>query len=129
MRQVVYISTAARIAEGDLEGILRAAKGNNRAAGITGFLMFNGQNFLQVIEGESEKVEALIDRIELDPRHSGLVVVSDLEISERCFGDWSMNLLRLSTSHEQRRQELDAALPDTLDPMVRKQMLNYAALN
>lgn len=129
MRQVVYVSTAANIGEGDLESILHDAKRNNAGIGITGFLMFNGQNFLQLLEGSEDALDTLIDRIEADPRHSGLVVMSDLQVAERCFPDWSMKLVRLSASVEQRREELDAVLPASLDPMVRKQMLNYAALN
>ncbi|WP_284123891.1 BLUF domain-containing protein [Parerythrobacter aestuarii] len=129
MRQVVYISTAAKIAESDLEDILQAAKDNNVDIGVTGILLFNGQNFLQVLEGSDEMLDALVDRIEVDPRHSGLVVMSDLDISERCFPDWSMQLVRLSSSVEQRKEELSAVLPASLDDTVRKQLLNYAALN
>ena len=129
MRQLAYISTADSLGKSDLEDILRVAKANNAALGVTGFLMFNGQNFFQVLEGEGAALSGLVDRIEGDRRHSGLVVVSDLDIAERCFPHWSMHLLRLSASVEQRRNELDAALPTSLDSLVRKQMLNYAALN
>ena len=108
---------------------MTSATRNNAAAGITGLLLFNGQNFLQLLEGEQDAVDSLLDRVESDPRHSGVVVVTDLEIAERSFPDWSMRLLRLADEAELRRRTLEAHLPGNLDDMVRRHVLNFAALN
>lgn len=108
---------------------MTSATRNNAAAGITGLLLFNGQNFLQLLEGERDAVDALLDRVETDPRHSGVVVVTDIEVAERSFPGWSMRLLRLAESVEARRQALEGHLPGNLDEMVRRHILNFAALN
>lgn len=129
MRQLVYVSTACAVGPSDLEQIMTSAARNNAAAGVTGLLLFNGQNFLQLLEGEEDAVAQLLDRVEDDPRHSGVVVVTSLETDVRSFPEWSMRLLRLSTSVEERRAALDAHLPGGLDEMVRRHVLNFAALN
>ena len=129
MRQLVYVSTASALPHGDLEQIMTSATRNNAAAGITGLLLFNGRNFLQLLEGERDSVERLLDRVEADPRHSGVVVVTDLQVAERSFPDWSMRLLRLAETVEERRSPLEAHLPANLDDMVRRHILNFAALN
>jgi hypothetical protein len=114
---------------GDLEQIMTSATRNNERAGITGLLLFNGRNFLQLLEGERDAIEGLLDRVEGDPRHSGVVVMTDIEIPSRRFPGWSMRLLRLSESVEERRETLDQHLPADLDDMVRRHILNFAALN
>lgn len=129
MRQLVYVSTACAVGPTDLEQIMTSAARNNAAAGVTGLLLFNGQNFLQLLEGEEDAVARLLDRVEDDPRHSGVVVVTSLETEARSFPEWSMRLVRLSTSVEDRRAALDAHLPEELDEMVRRHILNFAALN
>lgn len=129
MRQLTYVSTAGAMPHGDMEQILMSATRNNAELGITGMLLFNGQNFLQLLEGEPAVVDALLDRVEADSRHSGVVVMTDIEIAERCFPDWSMQLLRLAESVEERQRALERHLPGRLDKMVRRHILNFAALN
>jgi hypothetical protein len=129
VRQLVYVSTASALPHGDLEQILTSATRNNAAAGITGLLLFNGRNFLQLLEGEGAAIDTLLDRVEADPRHSGVVVVTDIEVAERNFPDWSMRLLRLAESIGERRGALESFLPESLDVMVRRHILNFAALN
>lgn len=129
MRQLAYVSTASALPHGDLERVMTSATCNNAVAGITGLLLSNGQNFLQQFEGERDAVDALLDRVETDPRHSGIVVVTDIEGAERSFPDWSIRLLWLSESAEERRRALEAHLPGNLDDMVRRHILSFAALN
>lgn len=129
MRQLVYVSTASAVGKEDLDAILHTATARNARLGVTGLLLFNGQNFLQVLEGGGDSVGELMHGIIRDQRHSGLVVLNDIGIEERCFPDWSMRLLRLSTSLEERRLVLNDNLPPHMDLTVRNQVLSYAALN
>jgi hypothetical protein len=89
MLQVVYISTAKH-AEVDLPSILQSSQRNNRRDGVTGLLFGNGTRFLQVLEGEPDKVEAIMARIAKDPRHRAIVTLSRRTITTREFGHWSM---------------------------------------
>ncbi|MEQ1686262.1 MAG: BLUF domain-containing protein [Burkholderiaceae bacterium] len=68
--QLLYVS---RLAPGRTWEIMKeiadAARRNNPAHGITGALLFDGERFCQLIEGEEPAVRALMDNISRDPRH------------------------------------------------------------
>lgn len=49
----------------------------NRDRDITGMLVFDGQYFMQVLEGPRQKVTALYELIQTDPRHEEVVTVLD----------------------------------------------------
>lgn len=93
--QIVYASrnyvlgTREQI-NAEIASILEISRSNNARAGITGALLFNGNGFAQVLEGPMEAVEETYERIQCDPRHSDVVLLSNGETSERSFSDWSM---------------------------------------
>ncbi len=89
--QLVYISTATqRHDEAALTKIMESASKKNEPDGLSGMLIYCDGNFMQVIEGEPEAVDATFARISNDLRHKEIVVVSRLPIDERSFGQWSM---------------------------------------
>jgi len=65
----------------------------NRRSDITGLLAFTGTYFAQVVEGPTAAVEALMDRLTRDSRHSGLRVLRRGNAPRREFPAWSMALL------------------------------------
>ncbi|AWN55656.1 BLUF domain-containing protein [Methylobacterium sp. 17Sr1-1] len=70
--------------------ILDASQRNNRAAGVTGALMFNGGAFAQVLEGPRAGVEETFERIQRDERHGDVTVLQCGPAEARGFPDWSM---------------------------------------
>lgn len=70
--------------------ILAASRRNNPKNGITGMLLYKDGTFLQVLEGERDKVESLYKHIERDGRHRSLLTLLSENIAERSFGEWSM---------------------------------------
>jgi hypothetical protein len=88
MLQIVYISTAR--GDADIPNILKVSQRNNRRDGITGLLFSDGTRFLQVLEGEEDRVGAAVARISADPRHRALVTLSRRTIAAREFGHWAM---------------------------------------
>lgn len=91
MRQIVYISTAARgAAPVDPAAILAVSRHYNARDGVTGLLYFDGTRFLQALEGETTTLDTALARIERDARHRAIVILSDREIAAREFGDWDM---------------------------------------
>lgn len=85
-RSNLQISTC----EKDVSGIVELAQQKNAALGITGAIIFSGRYFAQILEGHSRSLEELMVSILGDPRHSDVQIISQAEISERTFGDWSM---------------------------------------
>ena len=54
--------------------------------GITGILLFNGQQFFQVLEGNEEILESLFSKIQFDPRHRDVVELMRDYSAYRRFG-------------------------------------------
>lgn len=76
--------------ENDLEDILEKSRRNNRAANITGVLLFHDGNFLQVLEGDNKSVLACYERIGKDTRHRSCFILQSEYKSARTFADWDM---------------------------------------
>jgi hypothetical protein len=89
--------------------ILEKAQAHNSAQGITGVLCQGQGFFIQVLEGERSRVNALFRRIAADPRHKDVELLQYEEIQKRQFDKWSMALVNLSVD----------------DPMIRLQHPEY----
>jgi hypothetical protein len=76
--------------ESDINLILHSSSKNNSQNGITGALCFNGDYFLQCLEGGRMAVNQLYKKILDDPRHEDVLLLRYEEVSHRSFGDWSM---------------------------------------
>ena len=81
--------------------IVRTARHFNEEHGITGILIFDGQQFCQYLEGPARTMDDLVDRIATDPRHvmfTALYQASDLPA--RRFTDWSMAYVLIGDGDE-----------------------------
>jgi hypothetical protein len=97
MIQVSYLSRAtAPLSPEQLLSLLLQSRRNNAARGITGMLLYGNETFLQVIEGEDAAVDALVERIGADTRHSGVKILSRKAVSRRSYSDWSMSFERVT---------------------------------
>ncbi|MFL4469771.1 BLUF domain-containing protein [Tateyamaria armeniaca] len=76
----------------DVDDLISVCQRNNNRQFLTGLLYFNGDHFLQVIEGGRVEVSALYHRIARDPRHSNIILLSCVDVRERLFPKWSMGL-------------------------------------
>ncbi len=100
LRGLVYVSEArTEFGRPELLALEEHATRRNRERELTGYLWFDEGQFVQYVEGEAETVEALIRRIEDDPRHDVLHVLRDDELGERRFPDWSMQFLTRRSFH------------------------------
>jgi hypothetical protein len=103
MLQLLYISSATRPMLGiDVESILFTARRFNRNSQITGMLISSPSHFMQILEGEEAVVRQTYDRICDDPRHRAHVILREIEVADRQFGEWTM------ASHIVRDSELSA---------------------
>ena len=101
IRQVIYISKAAyEFSASELHELAAVAARKNQLQGITGALLFIDNCFIQVIEGEEHPMSDLLAKLEVDPRHHDIRIISDHLEESRYFSDWSMGLI--STPDEER---------------------------
>jgi hypothetical protein len=98
----LYCSHAtALMSDRELTRILEKSKINNASQGITGLLVYGGGMFLQWLEGPRDKVEALMGRLELDPRHETIVRLQVLDgLKERLYPTWAMRSVSPADIHE-----------------------------
>jgi hypothetical protein len=89
--QIIYSSVSSTPMQLDeLEDLLEQAQANNGAEAITGALVYVDGFFLQVLEGQRQPVETLMDRISRDLRHDTVRVLQAGEVAAASFSDWKM---------------------------------------
>lgn len=127
LRSLTYTSLARLdLDEDDLARIHESARHLNALDGITGLLVFNGTRFLQIVEGTSEALDDLIDRLRRDDRHSAVEIRDDRKVERKSFLDWSMELIRVNSGYLEARREIGDALPDAVTPGVRQLILEMS---
>jgi len=88
---MVYISSAVLgLNDRQIASIVRTSQINNEQLGITGILLYNNGNFMQLIEGEEEKVEGLYEKVRGDRRHTGVTLLLKEAITHKNFDNWVM---------------------------------------
>jgi len=97
---LVYTSRSVQcLTACQLDELARQASARNQRLGISGVLLYGGRRFLQLLEGDQERVRALYyNRIESDPRHTDCKVLVESPSVERLLPSWSMGRLYLQTS-------------------------------
>ncbi|WP_295539175.1 BLUF domain-containing protein [uncultured Thiohalocapsa sp.] len=97
--QLCYLSTASRdMQREDLVDLLTTSRHKNTALGITGLLLYSGDQFIQLLEGEESVVRALYAQIARDERHHDVALAFEEHVAERQCPDWSMGFQALPDS-------------------------------
>ena len=114
---LVYVSSAAKLlSQAELLEIVQKARDFNASHGITGMLLHKDGNFMQALEGPRVEVLKLMEKIQHDSRHTGILRLLMRPVKERQFEDWSMGFRDLNTlssaEMEAFRPYLSASLAD-----------------
>jgi len=73
-----------------IEEIVAEARSHNALRGITGALACTQDHFAQLLEGATEELDDLMDRIERDHRHVDVTIIQVTPILCRRLPGWSM---------------------------------------
>jgi len=120
MRRLVYFSNAnLDLSLSAIEEMVEEAAGRNRPLQISGMLLYNGLNFLQILEGPPQALTPLYLRIRKDTRHSGVVKLADEGISTRKCPDWGMKLMCAAPECAALTQEMSPCDTSGFPGMVR----------
>lgn len=94
MKSILYLSEVTEVfSDNDIDELVSLSASKNKQLGVTGYLSFSGNRFVQYLEGESPVVIELLDTIRNDPRHR---FINEIELNyqtERMFSSWSMRLI------------------------------------
>lgn len=124
LKSLTYTSLAALdFRASDLDAIHRVARDLNALDGVSGFLVFNGTHFLQIIEGSEKAIDDLVERLRRDRRHSALEIRDERRITERAFPDWSMELARVGTENFEACDAVTDRLPKSVPAAVRDRLV------
>ena len=99
--EIVYSSVAYnKQTDSSLEQILDTALEFNSKNDITGALVYieGTREFIQVLEGNKEKIEDLMNKIRKDSRHTNVDILSNESITSRQFPNWSMALSKIDSN-------------------------------
>lgn len=97
-----------------LRGIMSVSRRNNERDGITGFLIYDGTWFIQILEGEPASVARTYERIRGDGRHGEVSLSSMREVRRRSFPRWSMAAALRTLDH--REIFLRHGISNAIDP-------------
>jgi len=97
MKLIMYSSTAVIQSNATgrpigLSGIVSECRQNNPVNDITGALYYRDGRYLQIMEGDAQKVDQLMRNIMNDTRHQHCIVQIDTEIKKRVFPKWQCQL-------------------------------------
>jgi hypothetical protein len=129
--QLMYFSIAEdNLPPEALQAIVTDAETANQRHDITGFLTFNGSEFLQFLEGPDESIRRLMNNIELDGRHHSVVTLATGRADARRFPEWSMRRLPDAPANgpeitSVQLPEAIVAAANTLDEPFRRALWNY----
>ncbi len=118
--RIIYTSVSSTPMQQDnLEDLLEQAQGNNRGKGITGALVYVNGVFLQILEGERDAVQQLMQSISRDFRHERVTVLQAGDVAAAAFSDWDMAYVSATPQEVATWAGLSSstALPQVLDDM------------
>jgi len=99
MLSLVYASSATfPFTDGDLAVLLLNSRATNARLGLSGVLLHQDGEFMQVLEGPEDAVRARYAVIASDPRHARVTVLAEETTSERRFPDWTMGYRTVTDS-------------------------------
>lgn len=94
MKRLIYSSIASPEVDFNCVGdILTYAVGKNKEKSVTGMMVYDGEKFLQCIEGDEYEIDELYQKLANDSRHHTLHVIGEELDERRLFSQWNMGYL------------------------------------
>jgi hypothetical protein len=108
-KEIIYCSELS--ADYDLKEvykILHKSRESNTTIGVSGYLLYGSNNFMQVIEGPEASIKGLWKKISQDSRHHNIKVLSETMIKNLNYDTWSMGFANLTDNlHPTLKEILD----------------------
>lgn len=83
---LVYVSdTSKDLKTADIQQVFDHTSDWNINHDISGFLVYKGGNFIQLLEGNEKLIKSLFKRISKDKRHVNVTIILEEKISQHSF--------------------------------------------
>lgn len=95
MKRLTYISQAAlELHLSEVQSIGEISARNNQRRNITGVLVFLDGVFFQILEGETQSIDELYEKILQDKRHTNIICLkTEHHVTQRIFPEWAMKVV------------------------------------
>lgn len=114
--RLTYLSQPVKpFTDADLDDIESKSVEANNARDVTGLLIVNRDRVLQILEGREDRVRELYTKIEADPRHTVVKMVSALEDEVRLLMTWNMVVRRLDSVPPHLMEQFNEVFDDLLE--------------
>lgn len=90
MRHIAYSSIANDLSPDAFRELVADASRRNQTRGVRGVIAYDGRIITQILEGEGEAVDELFKTIQRDPRHSGVVLITRVDLKTSQFSTFGM---------------------------------------
>ncbi|MEH6408540.1 MAG: BLUF domain-containing protein [Leeuwenhoekiella sp.] len=106
---LAYVSYSAEsLNQSNLTEIFEYTEDWNINHNISGFLVHNNRNFVQLLEGDEQEIKDLFSRISIDKRHRDIFVILEQELPQRAFDGYKSGfLISDSRLHTELKEYLD----------------------
>lgn len=109
MLKIIYTSRVRTpMGSDEISALADAASEKNQLIGATGLLLASPYGFLQYLEGPTQPLIRLMDKISRDPRHYDVVILEREKISTRLFPHWSMNSIAVNVKEISNKNAANA---------------------
>ncbi len=99
LQHLCYTSNATRpLTPVDLERLLVSARVFNGTQGVTGVLLHHDGSFLQYLEGPTDGLQRVYQRIQESPLHTDLFELLGGWLDERVYPEWQRGSTRVAES-------------------------------
>ena len=90
MRRILYVSELAPAMPSNVVGhVLRQSRERNQRLKLSGALLFDGERFCQLLEGDPDSTQSMMQRIERDTRHGNVqLLLNTLSPAPRLMMHW-----------------------------------------
>lgn len=102
---ICYVSSANNLSANSLEKLFFETEQNNSRLNMSGLLIYNNGNFLQILEGENVHINNLFSKIKKDDRHRSIIKLIDTPIEERVFDNYNVGFLIVNDLKKQKTLE------------------------
>lgn len=108
LAQLAYCSSAVRLqSDAELGKLLLGARKFNESVGVTGALLYNDGTFFQYLEGPTNSVAEVYDRIKLASQHKNIIQLLSRPTQTLHFTTWHMGFVQVPRSTLQILSQAD----------------------
>jgi len=123
LRAILYISDSVfedkTTKQEQLNDIRNISKKANSDQHVSGVLAYDEKKFFHILEGESDVIDHLLEKITNDKRNENLSVLLDFTPEKRIYDDWNL----IDSHSKEQSQLLSQFLQQNIDmlPMLEQQ--------